>query len=96
MERGGEGEEVGLGVTSGRGRASEGDDDCVCWFDDGLEASNMDAKVDMEDADGSGREIFRFLWRDVMKESALFPCGNKACGRKVVVLLGAYVLGGGG
>ena len=35
-------------------------------------------------SDEAGGESLRFLWEDVMKVTALFPCGNKADRQKCV------------
>ena len=37
-------------------------------------------------SDKSGGESLRFLWGDVMKVTALFPCGNKALRQKYGLL----------
>lgn len=47
-----------------------------------LEASNIEINADTLDSGVSWRESLRFLREDVMKDEALIPFGNKACGSK--------------
>ena len=89
MKRGGEGDEVAADVDSGKGKWRVGDGDWgCCEEDEALEPSNIEEKLDTGESGVSARESLRFLCRDVMKDRALFPCGNKAYWRSCECLAG--------